>query len=172
MPAPRQLLVLVAAALTLLVAGCGDSGEGLLTSEQAASLTEKVDAAQQALDNDACIYAQKVALEGADRASKERDIDMALQSNIVDGFNQLAQQAESACTEEEEPEKTPTPEPTVTEVPTEAPTVEEVTPEPTVTEAPTEAVPTEEPTDEIPTPAPTDDTGGAAVPDVEEFDDG
>jgi len=170
-PAPRQILVLVAAALTLFVAGCGDSGEGLLTSEQAASLTEKVDAAQQALDNDACIYAQKVAVEGADRASKQQDIDTALQTNIVDGFNQLAQQAESACTEEK-PEKTPTPEPTVTEVPTEAPTVEEVTPEPTVTEAPTEEVPTEEPTDEDPTPLPTEDTGGAEVPDPEEFDDG
>jgi len=170
-PAPRQILVLVAAALTLFVAGCGDSGEGLLTSEQAASLTEKVDAAQQALDNDRCSYAQKVAVEGANSASKQQDIDMALQTNIVDGFNQLAQQAESACTEKE-PQKTPTPEPTVTEEPTEEPTVEAVTPEPTVTEVPTEGVPTEAPTDEVPTPLPTEDTGGAEVPDVEEFDNG
>lgn len=172
MPAPRHIPALVAAALALLVAGCGDSGEGLLSAEQAAGLTEKLDAAQQALDNDRCLYAQKVALEGADEASQPRSVDAALQRNLVDGFNQLAAEAENACAEE--PEETPTPTAEATEVPTEAPTE---APTEVPTEAPTEA-PTEEPTvEETPTvpPLPTEDgSGGAEVPTFvpDEDDDG
>jgi outer membrane biosynthesis protein TonB len=147
------------AALALVVSACGSSDKGLLKGNQAVSLNEFVDNAEQAVSNGRCGNAAREAQAGADRVQQMENLDPKLQRNLIDGFNHLADEAATGC-ESDKPEKTPTPTPT--EEPTETPT-EEPTEAPT--EAPTE-VPTEVPTDvptEVPTEVPTT-SGGVESP--------
>ncbi len=150
-------------ALALVIAGCGESDKGKISSAQAGKLTKSVDRAEAAFQDGDCAEARTAAAAGADKvAALKGTVDDGLRQNLIDGFNHLEQELASGC---DKPEKTATPEPTETATETPEPTVTETaTPEPTDT-------PTPEPTDTA-TPEPTDtatpepDTGGT------DFDDG
>src|SRR6266542_5305339 len=95
MSAPRPLIVALAAA-ALVVAGCGNAKEGLLTSKQANRLLASLEAARHAADDGRCNAARDAAQKGAEQASKlPSRVDSKLQNNLVDGFNHLAEQVNS-----------------------------------------------------------------------------
>ena len=169
MPAPRLIASLAVAALALPVAACGEADKGMLSNNQAEELLAQVDLAEKSLAAGGCQTVIRRAEDAIKLAQEQNGVSTELRNNIIEGFQRVADRAETDCEpEEDEPKETPTPEETPTEVPTEEPTPEptvEPTPEPT--EEPTPE-PTPEPTVEIPTPEPTeDDTGSVLAPDQE-----
>ena len=149
----RRIAPLLLAALAL--AGCGSSSNALLTDRQAQSMLDRVDEAEQAIRDQRCVDAREAAQAGANDARElQRRVDDELQANLVDWFEHLGDRVRQECEREEEPDETPTAEPTPTETATAEPTpTETATPEPTPTETAT--------------PEPTPENGGVPGPDGE-----
>ena len=151
------LPILLAAGL----AGCGDSGNDLIPERTAARMIEFVDRVEAAMAQDEadCGEAREAAEAGRRRAvGLSSKVDEELKQNLIDWFEHLEDEVRKDCRRRQQPEDTPTPDPTPTEEPEDTPT-----PDPTPTDTPTpEPTPTG-----TPTPAPTQDPGGVGAPDDE-----
>jgi outer membrane biosynthesis protein TonB len=155
MSSPRFLVPLLVLA-ALIASGCGSSSKKeLLTQREASRLENIVNDADRLVDDNRCQDARDAALKGSRQAQDlPKHVSPELQSNLVEGFEHLAEQVEQEC---KRPEKTPTATPSPTETPTEEPTAE---PTPSPTEEPT-PTPTPTPT-ATPEATVTPDSGGAS----------
>ncbi len=167
---PRRGVSLLALAITLLVAGCGQANPKLIPQTEAGKLTAAVDAIQQACaGGDAGAVRSGVQQAGDLVDGLNRKVDSGLKQNLHGWLDQISKRAGRDCggaKPQKTPTPTPTPTPTATATATAAPTVTETptptptaspTPTPTATESPT-ATPTATATATPP------DSGGTTAP--------
>jgi outer membrane biosynthesis protein TonB len=152
----RFRVLLVAAGVSALLAGCGSDNEELIPQGDADQLSSLVAEAGDASAAGECDAAQRAVRQAEQQLSGlPRRTDRNLKANLRDWLDYLNRQIDEECAAE--PEETPTPTPT--ETPTPTPTE---TPTPTPTETPT-PTPTETPT-ATPTPSVDPGTGGEQGP--------
>lgn len=148
-----RLLVVMAACLGVSACGGEDSGDPI-PADKAARLDERLDAVEQAVENDCDTVATRIQAAQVTAGSLDEDgVGEDVQDALADGIDNLRDLADRECSlqPEEEPETTPetTPEP----IPTtpEPTTPEPTTPEPTTPEPTTpEPLPPEEEEEEEP----------------------
>jgi predicted small lipoprotein YifL len=156
----RRTLLLLAALAAL--SGCGRDNPRFIPSEEATTLTARIDEAAQAAQSGECDDARSALRDAEEQVrALSPDVAVKLKRNLREWVDELQDRLSDTCKPKKTPEPSPTPSPT--EVPTEAPTVA-----PAPTTAPTVA-----PT---PTPAQTavpeltvePEAGGAVPPEDEE----
>src|SRR5690349_16954118 len=98
MSSPRSLVPLLVLA-ALLASGCGASSKKeLLTAREANRLEATVNDADRLVDANRCDAARDAALKGSRQAQDlPKHVSTELQTNLVDGFEHLAQEIEDNC---------------------------------------------------------------------------
>ena len=160
---PRAAAPLLALAMAVVAAGCGQDNPKLIPTARAEQLTRAADAIEQACQaREPQAVRERVKRAGDLVDRLPRQVDRRLKDNLHAWLDHIDRRASDDC--RRRPQRTPTPSPTAT--PTATPTPPP-TPTPTPTPSPTPSpTPTPTPT---PTPSPTEtatppSAGGVPAP--------
>ena len=98
-PASSTLVLALAAALLVALAGCGEEDAELLPGSTAREITANLDAVQQLADEGDCGSAESAALQVGDQIEALQDVDARLKRALLRGAERL-EEVVARCEEE------------------------------------------------------------------------